>query len=301
MNFSQLIEFRNLITKFYTIDSSKINVAEIRRDFSYAKDQVIATPDFKNSIESMVNQLSELDQAIEQNRALYQVLVKKVDHEIAKYGENLFNTDYINDPYTAPDLIMDDAVREEIIARLHRYTNWQWPALEVAARNDQWLKQMVASDPLYVMSPTMAQVDAVTSEFNSNYRRRIRGYQLDQMDQLPQEQFGFIFSWGFFNQLDIKATRFYLEKAFGLLKPGGTFMFSFNDGDTMTGAGMAENGVMSYMPLTRLKPVCIKTGFEIANVQHRDNAVNWIEIHKPGWLTSIKRSQTLGEIRIINN
>jgi len=80
------------------------------------------------------------------------------------------------------------------------------------------------------------------------------------------------------------------------MRPGGVFMFSYNDGDTPAGAGLAENFAQTYMPKSVLVPLCLSLGFEIVSEVHVDPNINWIEIKRPGKLKTIKAHQVLGEI-----
>jgi hypothetical protein len=97
--------------------------------------------------------------------------------------------------------------------------------------------------------------------------------------------------------LALSTTKNYLTEAFKMLRPGGTMMFSYNDGDTPNGAAYAENGAQSYLPKNHLLRICSELGFEIINSESYDNGViNWLEIRKPGTLSTIKAHQALGEI-----
>jgi hypothetical protein len=161
---------------------------------------------------------------------------------------------------------------------------------------------MVAGDPLYIASRTADQLDRTLHKFNPEYRRRLRGYVIDDycFDQLPQGQFSFVFAWDYFNHVDLKETTLYLKAVHSLLRPGGTFMFSFNDGNTPAGAGFAESGANSYIPSTILRSVSEGVGFEIASLKNPNHWTHWVELRKPGYLTSVRGAQTLGEIRTVN-
>ena len=74
------------------------------------------------------------------------------------------------------------------------------------------------------------------------------------MSELPQNQMGFVFCWNFLNYCSLDTIKEYLKEVKNVLRPGGIFMFSYNDGDRSGGAGMAENFFMSYMPKSMLIP-----------------------------------------------
>jgi SAM-dependent methyltransferase len=93
----------------------------------------------------------------------------------------------------------------------------------------------------------------------------------------------------------------YLKQIFNVLRPGGIFMFSYNNGDTPQGAGMAENFAQSYMPKSMLTVLCESLGYEIADSSSYNTNIHWLEVRKPGELETIKAHQVLGEIKRVEN
>jgi hypothetical protein len=112
---------------------------------------------------------------------------------------------------------------------------------------------------------------------------------------LPTNQFGFIFSWNVFNYFPLRETQTYLEESFKLLRPGGVMMFSYNNCENVTCAGLFENGMRSWMTEKLLIDTCKNIGFDIIN-SVTENEVNWVEIQKPGILKTVKASQAMGRI-----
>jgi predicted methyltransferase len=91
----------------------------------------------------------------------------------------------------------------------------------------------------------------------------------------------------------------YLKQIYAAMRPGGIFMFSYNDGDTPAGAGMAENFAQTYMPKSMLKPLCESVGFDIDGEFDFETNISWLEVKKPGQLQTVKAHQVLGEINPI--
>jgi SAM-dependent methyltransferase len=112
---------------------------------------------------------------------------------------------------------------------------------------------------------------------------------------LPQHQFGFIFSWSHFNYVSLDTITQVLKSIKNLLRPGGVFLFSYNDGDTPTGAGMAENFAQTYIPQSILVPTCLSLGFEVIRTFTEEPNISWIEIKQPGTLKTVKAHQVLGK------
>ena len=197
------------------------------------------------------------------------------------------------------------AAQRLIHERIRVYSDWHYPGMELGCRTGEWTKHLVALDPLYLVDLDQQFVDTAASQFPEQYQNRLRKYVIGlpqagerNFSVLPQGQFGFIFSWEYFNYLSLSTTRFYLEQTFHLLRPGGVMLFSYNDGETPTGAGYAESRYQSYMPRSVLMNLCRELGYEIIQAESFDSGVaSWIELRRPGTLSTTRAHQTLGEIR----
>lgn len=189
-------------------------------------------------------------------------------------------------------------VEDMIKRRIHLYTSWQYPTLEIGCRDGEWTQHLVAADPLYVFDKYSEFLDSTSSKFPPEYQRRLRKYINKDYDMsaLPKNQFGFIFSWGHFNYVSLDTVTQVLKSARDLLRPGGVFLFSYNDGDTPTGAGMAENFAQTYIPKSILIPTCEGLGFEVVQTFEELPNITWIEVRKPGELKTIKAHQVMGKI-----
>lgn len=165
--------------------------------------------------------------------------------------------------------------------------------------------ELVANDPLYLCDLSLDRVEDIAGQFNEVYYGRLRKYAIidHNLNTLPQNQFGFILSWFLFNYANITCIHEYLKKMSGLLRPGGRFLFSYNNCDLLDSCVLAEAGGMSYVSKRQLINLCLQEGFEIVyeyDLPNNDDHVkwiSWIEIKKPGELSTVKRRQVLGEIK----
>jgi SAM-dependent methyltransferase len=234
--------------------------------------------------------------------------LEALDHEIHTLTHQLFAGNYDLEEYcrsadmvrnTRRITIGDEEVEMTIKHRIFLHTNWRYPALEIGCRDGEWTQYLVAADPLYIMDRHEEFLTSTNSKFPEQYQHRLRKYLLNHhfLGELPQAQFGFVFSWGYFNYVSLDTMRRYLSQVFDLLRPGGIFMFSYNDGDTPAGAGMAENFAQSYMPKSLLIALAESLGYEIMETTMHSTNIHWIEIKRPGVMTTIKAHQALGEIR----
>lgn len=192
-------------------------------------------------------------------------------------------------------------IEQDVKQRILLHTNWRYPSLEIGCRDGEWTQYLIAADPLYVMDKYTDFLESTKSKFPESYQRRLRTYQLinHNLLELPQNQMAFVFSWGYFNYVSIDTMKQYLIHVLNLLRPGGIFMFSYNDGDTPQGAGMAENFAQTYMPKSMLLPMCESLGYEIHKESNYSNNISWVEVKKPGVLHTVKAHQVMGKIESI--
>lgn len=233
--------------------------------------------------------------------------LQSINDEIQQLTHTLFYNNYnLEENYNSAEFIrknwvvtINSDIEQLIQQRILLHTDWKYPALEIGCQDGHWTQHLVAADPLYIIDRHREFLDSAAGRFPEVYQRRLRQYHLVNHDlsMLPSGQFGFIFSWGYFNYVSMDTMKRYLHQVWSLLRPGGVFMFSYNDGDTPGGAGMAEKFVRSYMPKSLLVPLCQSLGFEIQAQAEQGPAISWLEIRRPGTLTTLKAHQVLGEIR----
>lgn len=192
---------------------------------------------------------------------------------------------------------------DEIVTRaIDLYVDWRFPGLEIGCRDGHWTKYLVSCDPLYITDVFQEFLDSTSSNYPTEYQQRLRPYLIENqnLSMLPQNQFGFVFSWNFFNYLTLANIKHYLTQVHDLLRPGGTFMFSYNNADLAASAAYADSYFMSYAPKHLLIPICEELGYEVIGATDIEPAVSWLEIRKPGTLKMIKAHQVLGEIKYVN-
>lgn len=231
--------------------------------------------------------------------------LKVINDQINEITQRLFAGNYeLEERYGSVEHVRNNRrmhVREDIEdaikQRLMLYTSWRYPTLEIGCRDGEWTQYLIASDPLYITDRHSEFLESTAGKFPTEYLKRLRRYPLSNHDLsiLPQNQMGFVFSWGYFNYVSMDTMRQYLKQVFAVLRPGGIFMFSYNDGDTPAGAGMAENFAQTYMPKSMLIPLCEMLGFELVRDFDFEPNVSWLEIKKPGVLNTVKAHQVLGK------
>ena len=193
-------------------------------------------------------------------------------------------------------------VRERLRASVAKSQDWRWPGMIIRPGMETFVDDMVALDPLYMIDSSTQLLAPAVSRYPASYQRRIQQYAVTEVPgqpilwQMPQAQFGFCFAFYFFNFRPIELVCQWLTELWGVLRPGGRLLFTYNDCDTAHGVGLAEQSFMAYTPGSAIRQHAQDLGFEIMEDFHAPADVNWLELRKPGDLSSIRGSQTLAKI-----
>lgn len=311
MKLFDLVTLRKHLLEAFNIDNSVSELSKVR-DRLQQLDRDL-DPRYSEVLQSHIQTFNDSIIAIQHQQGSLPELVQKIDQHILDISHDLFSAGYDADLRNSMmnhemrltrEFQLPEAAQNLVLDRIRAYCDWHYPGLELGCRTGAWTKHLVGSDPLYIVDLDQRFLNITAGQFSELYQARLRQYVVNFLPQpnelnlniLPENQFGFIFSWEFFNYLALETTRYYLEQIFKLLRPGGTMMFSYNDGDTPNGAAYAPYS-QSYMPKSHLVRVCNEIGFQVINSECHDNGVvNWLEIRKPGELSTIKSHQALGEI-----
>ena len=183
-------------------------------------------------------------------------------------------------------------------SRIGFYTDWRFAGLEIGPGDGAWTQDLVACDPLYLIDYNDECLTTTKNQFSEKYRNRLRCYtnRGEGLHMLPQDQFGFVFSWNTFNYFSFNQIGDYLKEIWKVLRPGGGCMFSYNNAERPLCAQRAEDHLMSYIPKSILVDMIEGYGFEQIKTQDVDSTISWVEFRKPGDLMSQRTGQTLGKI-----
>ena len=260
-------------------------------------------------VNGLIDYYKNLITELEKPLLLKQSKIKEIDDIITEQSHKLFANSYNLESFNGGyenvrdnrKIKMYDETVELVKQRISLYTDWRYPSLEIGCREGEWTQYLVAADPLYVMDQFPEFLKTTNNRFPPAYQARLRKYPLNKethsLSALPQGQMAFVFSWGYFNYISLDTVTQVLKQMKTLLRPGGVFMFSYNDGDTPNGLGLAENFGQSYLPKSLLIPTCQAQGFDVVAEYSFDPNIHWLEIKQPGILHTVKAHQVLGEIK----
>ena len=106
----------------------------------------------------------------------------------------------------------------------------------------------------------------------------------------------FVLAWNIFNYFPLEAIKEYVKEIVKVIRPGGVLMFSYNNSDRWQGAEMVENAFMCHTPKHVLLPLVESLGLTVTASYDYDPTVSWVEIQKPGGLSTCKAHQSMGAV-----
>jgi SAM-dependent methyltransferase len=281
------------ITKItHTVQHSEIQIDD------HAARLISIQQDLEESLKQYEQRLTHLRQEVRS-------LIEQHEH---KYFEDSTNTYQQGMRHDTPAQILarkpniDPDNQSLLESRVKTHTNWQFPGMVIRPAHNHWIEDLVALDPLYLVDTQPDLFAPVIGLFTTEYQRRLRYYVIEEYTSnrifwnLPQEQFGVVYAFNYFNFKPWEVVKQYLDEIFALLRPGGSFLFSFNDCDNWRAVGLAEHHYCCYIPGRLLRKHVLDLGYEITDDHQTHTGPVWMEIRKPGVLASIRGGQALASI-----
>jgi len=305
MQLHELVNLRNELQK--SIDLSVIQI-EIEKNQTRLIDLASESNDvFNQKITALANVHSAALDIAKKDLVQLQSIIDDVNQEIANRTKHVFESNYQTEcqPYTVDDiryrkiLSLAEGSEQDLLKKIHLHSTWKYPALEIGCRDGRWTRELISSDPLYIAEYFQEFLDSAAGQFPIEYQNRLRKYLIKdfKINNLPVDQFGFIFSVDFFNYLSLDTIKQFLKQAMTWLKPGGTMIFTYNNADMSASAGLCGGYFMTYVPKSMLEPMIESLGFEVVSSADYLPSTSWIEIRKAGTLSTVKAHQVLGEIK----
>jgi hypothetical protein len=256
--------------------------------------------------------ISKYQQIIDEHKKIKQ-LITALKAQTKSELDNLVNYSFNDDLYCKrfsvmnipPTSIFDESIDHSISASIIKYNDWHYPSIQINPKFKKWIDFMIAGDPLYLTYYNdLGWDNELVADYPPLYQSRLRIYQITNEDFsiLPQNQFGFVLCWEIFNFLSIEKIEQHIRQVFDLLRPGGVFMFSYNNCNIYSIARAAESGDISYTQNDLLKNLCLNIGYEIIDFKDIPlkgewySHASWAEIRKPGVLKTVKAHQALAQI-----
>ena len=224
-------------------------------------------------------------------------IARHVPLEVKNNHKNLINNEILS-----RNLNISESVKNIIVSRILSYADWHYPAAIIRPSCEDFINHLVANDPLYLIDEHKDLLLPAMNKFNLQYQNRLRPYIIDEstdtniLDQLPDNQFSFFLVYNYFDYKPLDLIKLYLKEIFEKLRPGGTLAITFNDCDYAGAVSRVENRTGYYTPGRMIVEHCAKIGYtEIFKLASNESST-WVELQKPGCLSSLRGGQTLAKI-----
>jgi SAM-dependent methyltransferase len=234
--------------------------------------------------------------------------ISQLNIEIDNTADLIFDNQEYRDQFSENHIYRNIPLSMElqswIESKITHGCDWHYPALQINPRFKKWIDIMVAADPLYLTHTNILAINELIKDYPQLYQRRLRVYEIEnkKFSILPQGQFSFVLCWDTFNYLSTDKIEQYLKEVFQLLRPGGRFIFSYNNCDLPGPALAAELDAASFVTARWLVKLCGQIGYEIIESHDVETGdaftthISWIEIKKPGNLRTVKAAQAIATI-----
>lgn len=309
MKLSSIIAYKNQLDSMTPLETSPLAYEKLGPVLHMVKSHDIQfaslTDQLNKEYKNILQDLDKFDQTIEHLKAEVSQLIQQIEPNYYKESLRLYyhemqhdTSEYIlNRRFTLSQDVVDF-----IDARIQLHSDWHHAGMIIRPGHEDWINRLVGCDPLYLVDERQDLLEPAVLRFNDQYQRRLRTYVVKEsvdpgiLDQLPNGQFGICLAYNFFNFKPLEIITTYLAEIWTKLKPGGTLAMTFNDCDQAAGADLAERNFMCYTPRRAVMHAAEQLGFSTRASFKIDASCTWVELLKPGNLTSLRGGQSLAKI-----
>ena len=195
----------------------------------------------------------------------------------------------------------NEKINDIVVARLRRYSDWHYPTMFIHPGNSELIYHVVSSDPVYILDEHYQLLEPVLKKFPPEYQRRLRKYVINEtpdhpiLDKIPDGQFFMCVAHNFFNYKPFEVLKRYLAEIYTKLRPGGVLVMTFNDCDRAPAVELAERTFACYTPGYLVRGMAESIGYQQGFELNDGGPWTWLELHKPGTLTTIKGGQPMAK------
>lgn len=281
---------------------------------------------YNNKTKDMAKTYDQVDELSKTVSSKFGQLIDEINLEIDRTAESMLTADYENKFRQMIRLVDDSSLSNQktvppaVYSRIDAHAVWKYPTLILGCRNISAVQRCINNELTYLADCDQRFIDNVTETIPEDTKRKLRQYLLTNysqnplfltdriaddlrflnhndslldFSQLPKGQMGFVFSWNLFTQVTLSTLAVYLKEVFELLRPGGLFMFDYNNCDQESAIYEFELGSKTWMPQRLVTALAQALGFEIVEY-HDFYDCSYAIVRKPGELKTIKTSPVIG-------
>lgn len=275
------------------IDTHQLQFGDLSTDVNAAYENLQAQCDALDS------QLDRLELQILDMMAKFESAYMGNSYRVYENEMRRASSEYILENYR---ISLDYDAEQFVLGRIRPYSDWKRTGLILRPGKEKWIHELVGSTPLYLLDQTHDLMAPALNRFNSEYQRRLRPYIVREEESgktscdLPLGQIGYCLAYNFFNYKPLEVTQHYLEMLFHLFAPGGVLHLTFTDCERPGGAELVEKNYQCYATSGLIRGLAEKIGYEILLEHELDQAINWIELRRPGERISLRGGQALAKV-----
>ena len=309
MKLSELVAYKTALDKLNSRTTHREIELSLGKITHLVTEQSIQLGDFKHQLD---NQYNEIYSKIDQFEVILNQLKKEIQTQIEIAEKAWFQESYrLYDQEMRNDSVEHILNRRPILSqdtenylrvRIQNYVDWQHAGMIIRPGVEKFVEDMVGFDPLYLIDQQHDLLVPAFDRFPEDYQRRLRLYtvredlDLEILSKIPNAQFGFCLTYNFFEFKPFEIVKKYMTEVYQKLKPGGTFIMTFNDCDRDKAVKLAEQRYACYTPGGLVKELASSIGYIQNFSWDNDGPTTWLELKKPGTLTSLRGGQTLAKV-----
>jgi hypothetical protein len=309
MKLSRLVAYARHLDQFDTTAATSAMVQHLLPVLHTVRTHELQFHDFADKLDEICSDVQtnmvRFDQVLIDLRKEIAANIEAMEPQYLKNSYDLYSQGMINDSNEhildrRPNLTSD--VENYIRTRIMRHSDWHYPGMIIRPGLEQWIADLVALDPLYLVDINMDIMRPAMERFNVEYQNRLRCSVIREsmedvmLKNLPQGQMSLILVYNFFNYKPLELIRCFLAELYHCLRPGGSLMFTFNNCDRAGGVELCERYFMCYTPGRLILTAAEVLGFQITHTYDIDAAATWVELRRPGELSSLRGGQALARI-----
>jgi SAM-dependent methyltransferase len=309
MKLSEIVAYLNLLDSLSVHEEAAESIRRLSAVLHVVANHSVQVNDCSQDLEqcfdSVKGGLDNFEQVLGQIKQRLIQMWHEQEPEYLANSYQLFDQGMRNDSPSwilSRKLVVNDADKEVLQYRLKNLTDWRLPGMIIGPRTENFIHDMVPMDPLYVVDTHEDLLAPAVRQFHINYQHRLRQYVVNDyttgaiLNELPGEQFGVIFAYNYFNFRPIETIRRYIWEIASKLRPGGTFIMTYNNCDRAHGIGLTERFWMCYTPKRLIVEAAESAGLELVSSTDADGDLSWIEFVRPGEIETLRGGQSLAKI-----
>jgi SAM-dependent methyltransferase len=220
--------------------------------------------------------------------------VKLIQESYKRYERMSEDKDFI----LTRNTLLSKKFVDQIQNQIGKYADWRYPGVDINPADGTFTQKMLGCDPLYCIADDKPVVKAIKANFSNFFAtRRLRTY--NAIEKLPEKQFGFACSINQFEYMPLDPIKDIVKKVYNLLRPGGIFIFSYNDCGERESLELLDNDWRCYMTKEIIISLVNSLGFDYVNDGCVAGTHSWIVVKAPGELYSIKTEATSVRLRLV--